>query len=943
MFAVFSFLFILCSLDIYSNDSLDKTNDISNDILTYKDDDNSDDSSYFDTKNIENNDNFDYNNSYNTDDSDITVNDNFKNNSSDNFDDNLFGKYLKKEDVNKNKEKEKEDNSVFYKASSVSFSDIDKSLLILSGDAEIKSGGYSIFGDNIIFNTQTNVVESKWYRKDNVFNKLNKKSKKRIKVINKKGETIFCDGMKYNVDSNRGVMKNVLLFKNDVIILSKYCKLDYDGTYYCKHLSLTSCKSKRPDWAVLVDKAIINKNNLIFLYGARLMVLGTYFPVIKNVGIPILIPERYKSGLKYPESVNFSNDGGLAIKNFGFYIYFSKYRDLNCNITMYLGNNSVGFSLIHNYIISGKFSGRMALGIDKASLYNINTEMLEMFKTNWNFIWQQSTLNYENYEFNIDINLSGTKSDTNVKNDDEKKLNLEISLKAKEVLAKKFSLALGNKYSKDVSKNIEEIELLYLNLNSKQFKPVKFITTGLIFNFTSNISNVKKDVYLKDDHDVNLKNDVFNEELIVTMKNIKDLFNDFSLKNIANRLKKISSECKIDVPVSISKNFSDKYNLSLVVKYDSRVFFSKYNPDNKKIEFRLLPYYVHNASIGTHFNFKVESLPLIFNEFHYLNIYRIKELKWLLEPEMSFTYSPSCNNFQKLFFLSNAYKKDGNKTINLFYHTKFGNVNDRESALVNLKLKNTVLGKKNVKGKINNFNVVDLNLDLGYDFLKEKCKMSDINVSTNFNIYKFKISLSSKFFPYYYKTNENYTEDNKEDKKIKVDDIFLNRKDVNKWIAFKESIMNSSVSVGVQLLENKKNSQEKEKKLEDYLQTDEKKYSEFYLWENLNISLNYSFNYVYNPIREDKDISQTVAVNSSTLLSKKCDVSCNTVYNIKDNLFQSFNFAGNYDFHCWKLTFSIGVSSDKVGDRSLSYNVSITPKNELFSPIGQTRSDNFKI
>ena len=109
------------------------------------------------------------------------------------------------------------------------------------------------------------------------------------------------------------------------------------------------------------------------------------------------------------------------------------------------------------------------------------------------------------------------------------------------------------------------------------------------------------------------------------------------------------------------------------------------------------------------------------------------------------------------------------------------------------------------------------------------------------------------------------------------------------------------------------------------------------------MSLNYSFNYVYNPIREDKDISQTVSLNSSTLLSKKCDVNCNVVYNIKDNLFQSFNFAGNYDFHCWKLTFNIGVSSDKIGDRSLSYNVSITPKNELFSSIGQTRSDNFKI
>lgn len=932
MFAVFSFLFILCSLDIYSKDPLDKTEDFSSDVLINDNDDsNGDDSLYNDKKNTNYNDDLDVYNEINT-----------PNDSYNNADNTTFSNNINIEDNEKLK-KEKKDGSVFYKGTSVSFSDIDKNLLILSGDAEIKSGGYSISGDTIIFNTQNNVVESKWYRKDNIFNKLNKKSKRRIKIINKNGDTIFCDGMKYNIDSNRGVLKNVLLYKNDVIILSKYCKIDYDGTYYCKHLSLTSCKAKRPDWAVLVDKAIVNKNNLIFLYGARLMFLGTYFPVIRNVGIPILIPERYKSGLKYPESVNFSNDGGLAIRNFGFYIYISKYRDLNCNITMYLGNNSVGFSLIHNYILTGKFSGRIAFGLDKMSLYNINTEMLEMFKTNWNFIWKQSTLNYENYEFNIDVNLSGTKSDANIKNDNEKKMNLEFNVKAREVIFKKFSFSLGNKYFKDLEKNIEEIELLYLNLNSKQFKPLKFLTTSVVLNTTSNVSNVKKNLYLKDDHDVNLKDDIFNEDFIITMKNIKDLFDDFTLNNILNKLKKISSEAKINVPVLLSKKFLDNYNLSLVINYDSRVFFSKYNVNKKEVEFRKLPYYVHNISIGTHFDFKIESLPMNFDEFHHLNIYKIKELKWLIDPHISFTYSPECNKFQKLFLLSDAYKKENKKTLNLFYHTKFGNVNDSESALVSLNLKNTLVGKKNVKGKIDKFNIFDLNIGLGYNFLKEKCKMSDIDVSTNFNIYKFNISLSSKFFPYYYEDNKNYTEDNKEDKRIKVDKLFLEREDVNKWKAFVESIMSSSINVGIQLFQNNTNNKQKEKKLEDYLELDERRYADFYLWDNLNMSLNYSFNYVFNPIRQEKDITQTMSLSSSTLLTKNCNVNCSVVYNIKDELFQSFNFSGKYDLHCWTLSFNIGVSSDKLGDRSLSYNVSITPKNELFSPIGQTRSDNFKI
>ena len=50
----------------------------------------------------------------------------------------------------------------------------------------------------------------------------------------------------------------------------------------------------------------------------------------------------------------------------------------------------------------------------------------------------------------------------------------------------------------------------------------KYLSTSLDINLTSNVSNVKKDIYVKDEHDVSLKDDVLNEELIITLKNIKE-------------------------------------------------------------------------------------------------------------------------------------------------------------------------------------------------------------------------------------------------------------------------------------------------------------------------------------------------------------------------------------------------------------------------------------
>ena len=915
MCVLFSFLVsLLYTLDVYSNDEIGNANDTDNYTL-------------YDGEN--------YNNSLDSTYSDF-------NNEQQNP---ILSDYIsgKNEDEINIENKKKEDDSVYYRASSVSHSDLNNNLLVLSGNAEVKSKGFTITGDNIIFNTADNTVESKWYRKDNVFNKLNKKSKSRIKIVDNKGQTIFCDGMKYNVDSNRGVLKNILLFKNDVIIIAKYCKVDYDGTYYCKHLSLTSCKAKRPDWALLLDKATIYKDNMILMYGTKLMVLGTYFPLIKGLGIPILIPEQYKSGLKYPEGINFSNDGGLAIKNFGFYIYISKYRDLNCNITLYLGNNSLGFSLIHNYIISKKFSGRMVLSIDKASLYNINTENIEMFKTNWSFLWRQSTLNYQNYEFNIDVDLNGSKSDVQQSSKDDRNIKLDLNLKAREVLYKKFSLNIGSLYTRDFTKNIENIETLYFNLRSKQFKPTKFIDLNVNIDFTSNKSNEEKKIYVKDEHDVDLKDDVLNGDPIITKKSIKKFFKEFSIKSLFEKIRTISKEFKFNVPISISKSFLDNYNIGVIFNYDSRVFFSKYDVSKDKIEFRLYPYYVHNFSTGIKFNVKLKFLPLYFDEFHYLNIFKIKEINWFLDPNLSFIYSPSSEKMQKTFFLSESYYKKDGKLIDLFYHTKFKNIQPNESATLSLDLQNVLSGKKNKLGEIESFNIFNLNVYLGYDFLKEMCKLNDIKASLNFSVYKFNVSADTTIFPYYYVLNPNYTEENNEDKRIKKDEFFINRTDVNTLDKLKKSILSASLNVGVNVIQNSGKKGPKEKTLEDYIQTDEVKYSEFFIWENLNISMGYSLSYTYNPIRDENDFSNVASVNTSTMLSKKCNVNGSITYDIKDSFFSSFNFGGNYDFHCWKLSFSISLSTDKKKERSLSYNVNISPKNEFFSAIGQSRSDNLSL
>ena len=90
----------------------------------------------------------------------------------------------------------KQDDSIYYKASNISRSDISDNVVVLEGDAEVRTRGYIITGDRIIFNTQSNIFESI------LFNDGVEKTPRRIKITNKDGNVFYCSGLKYNVNTD---------------------------------------------------------------------------------------------------------------------------------------------------------------------------------------------------------------------------------------------------------------------------------------------------------------------------------------------------------------------------------------------------------------------------------------------------------------------------------------------------------------------------------------------------------------------------------------------------------------------------------------------------------------------------------------------------------------------------------------------------------------------
>ena len=813
------------------------------------------------------------------------------------------------------------DNSVYYKAFDVSQSDITNNLLVLSGDAEINNNQYTINADKIIFNTKDNTLES-------ISNKYNyTDTMKRIKIFSKNGETMYCDNLKYNVNKGIGVAKNAMIYKNKTIILAKTAKINNDGKYYCSNLSLTTCKKKNPDWAIIVDKAIISKNNLFYLYGAKLMLCGVYFPVIKGIGLPYLLPETHKSGLKYPESVNFGSYGGLAIKNCGFYIYFDKNHDLNCNISLFLGNSSANLSLVHNYIKNDVWGGDITFSLNKISLNELIYGFEEEIETDWEFRWKHNTLSYKNYEFNSDVFIAGGNNDSD--SNEKKNLSINTYFKLKNLL-KYIVIDTGINYDRNFKTKLEYIKIPYFSLNTKAISFLKYFSLNPTMDACVFYTNKKKDIYLKDEHDITMKNDILGGKEIFSKSNISKFFKNLSSEKTCNILKSLSYELKSNIPLKL-----DLKNFNITLTYENRLFFSKYDTNN--IVISKIPYYAHTINSQCTIKFKLMSSKLTFGEFSNKNLLKIKWIQYSNDININLSFNPSLSKMQKIFGLKETYIKDEDRIIDLFYHTNFGNLKNDESLTLGFSSDNCLNISRIDNGRDIKKKPLNFFIKIGYDFLKPKCKLNDINANLNINILMLNINSNCVFYPYLYSEEVN-------NKIEKIDKWFFDT-DNSFCRSFIKSIMKFSVNTNLKLIDNKSKKIDNDIKKNEA--TDDNKfmlnrntsYDKFHIWENLVFSAKYTFDYNYNPIIKKNDITHLVSLNLSTSLSKKCNIIINGTYNIKGKFISSFKLSGMYNLHCWFIRFEISVTTDDKYERKIKYNISLNPNVSTFSFLSQNRGE----
>ena len=850
---------------------------------------------------------------------------------------NIVGTDLNKslaEIINYNLLKAKSDSSfdTFFKysANKKTKSQVDSNVFFLEGNASIEVGGTKLEAEKIKLTSQKdyNIVEG-FAQKDK---KGNYEPRVLVTFDNKK---IFADKVRYCIDSARGIADNALYIQDKLIMRAKWLKKDFDDTIYAKNVFMTTCNATKPHYGFIVNRAIL-KGHKVFLQGANIMFLGVRVPI--PFSFIYLIPQEHKSGFTYPSGLNWS-DQGFYIKDFGYYWYFNDCRDLHITGTFYLGSFAVGMSAKHNYIIRDSYSGSIDFTYNATPIYKRMLFHPQLYRNNWTLSWQHKLLNSKTWNFNIDVNLRGENRDANIydKNEKEGSSSASINL-SRTKLFKIFSFDLHGEYDKNFKTKIEELTFPNLSLTTGTISFLKYFSTSFSLQALAKGTNKKITHEVRDEHDIQMKDD---EKIDLGAGSI------FDIKKLPEN---ITPGVKINVPINFAIELLKGIKLNIHAQGNIKLYNSIYNTNTHKIDKDWKRwYFIYDFNAGGSLSTTLKSDKISFDEFSRINILHVKEIFHTLSPSLSFSYSPEANKINHFKKCYESEAEENGKEIDLFAHTPFGNVHNHASATLSFSANGTLDSNLNDNGNIKKTNLFNYSFSGGYDFLDRKQNYwKDIDYSISTTIYKLSLSYNMSFDLYNYQViggNAEQDNNNNERKYNRSANFFWNN--LNNTNFFKKLWNDQRLKSGIKIslpLITPKTVEKKEENIKDINPESDNvipDYAPFDFWNKLNANVSYRYDYVFNPIRFKKDITHTVVFDLSSSLSKSWSFSGDVVYDIYNTQIKSFSLKISRPLHCWNFSADIGMRRNEKGHFSLSYNVSLQPRDSVLSVLGQQRGDTY--
>jgi len=771
-------------------------------------------------------------------------------------------------------------SKVAYKASdSIRFNIVEQKVYLF-GNADVKYEDISLTASYIELDLNSNLVHAKFGR-DSTGKKIG------IPKFEQNGTGFSADSIKYNFETKKGKISDVITKEGEGFIHGKVVKKDTNNVFYIKKGRYTTCDLEHPHFFIGADKLKVIPDDKI--------ITGPAYLSIADVPTPLVVPFGFfpnkkgqSSGIIVP-TYGKSQELGFALRDGGYYFGINDYMDMAIKGDIY-SYGSWGLKTLTNYKKKYKYDG--SFNLNYARILTGIPETPDFSSKNDFFVrWSHTQNPKAKPGRNFSANVNGGSSNYNKYNSTNSRDYLTNTFQSNVNYNKTFNLfktqfnfSASARHSQNTNTKIVDLSLPELALASNRIFPFKNSNRigakwydKIGFSWTSTAVNS-----------------------ISTYDSL--LFKERSLDIMRNAMRHT-------VPISTSFNILKYFTLTPSISASS-VWYLKtinktYNADSNKVYTDTVNGFrtANEASASANLTTK------LYGTYQFRHG-TLKAIRHLMIPSVGVSYRPDYSNEKFGYYQTVDIDKYGKtEKYSVFQNGIYGSPGSGKSGNVNMSLSNTVEMKLKPKEDTSNIDrkvplIQAFNISTSYNMAAEHFKWALINLNGRTMLFKkLDVNASAALDPYRIDTSGK-------------------RIERWEWTANQRigRLTNVGLNLGTSLQSKERDKKESKKGTEqelEYINAHPNEFVDFSVpW---TLSLYYSLQ--YSKPQLVKTVTQALSFSGDCNITKNWKIGFRSGYDFVQKDFTYTSVDIYRDLHCWEMSFNwvpFGLRQ--------SYNVSIKVK-----------------
>jgi hypothetical protein len=782
---------------------------------------------------------------------------------------------------------------MFYSARDSITASIDNKIITLYGQAVVTYSNFSLEADQVTINYSEQTVTA--------VSRIDSLGKTIGYSVFKEGAQLYeTRGIIYNYATGHAKIREVVTHQGEGFLKSGTAYKTADDDVLSLKNTYTTCDLQEPHFTIISKKTKAIKDDKV--------VTGPFYLRLHDIPLPAgflfgMFPAQMESssGVIFP-SFGEERSRGFNLRGGGYFFDINEYIKISVTGDIY-SSGAHAFYAKSNYSVRYRYTG----GFNFAYSKNYSSDQIEdkSAVNDFRITWNHSPISKKSTRFSASVDAATTTYNQNnnltyttAELYPTELSNISSTTNSSIAYSKTFSgtpFSMGANFSHMQNLQTREVRVRLPNVSLTMQTQYLFQKGGR----KSYFKNLSIGYAMVANNE--MSNNIGDPE-----NDGKDSIASFKLDNLTLFFANGRKGIRQTIPISNSFMVFKHFNVSNSINYEEKWYFERLQWTHQLSNNTFISDTARGFNRIANYSFSGGITTRVFGMYFIKDQRRrVKAIRHVLSPSISFTYTPDFTANE------NYFQKFANEQGSIILKSRhegflYGPSLASRSASIGFAIGNNVEMKiktprDTLERKVMLLN--NLSLSSGYNFLADAFKLSPFSIAANTNIFKSKVivSMNGILDPYHYVKSGDA-----EGKSVEQ------RIDAYSWkFGRLGRLTSASLSLNANLNpEKQKSDNEKREAVEksgiseqakqDLIQNPPQ-YVDFLIPWSLNLGFHFSYNHRPNA---QPDWNQTLQASGDLTISQYWKVTFNTGFDFKNKGFTQTSFGLVRDLHCWIMNFN---------------------------------------